>query len=166
MIIFPLTKFFFSWLYSRSSLMVQPWYYGKGQEIRLTIDSQPAKLKCSHQFGKKKKKIKCLFGWLIFCQLILLFSLFLLLFQLIFTLIYSNFSKISGFQTDLKYTNLLCKFVTPDFGKVLCKKLAYYQCFRLKIKNYKVVKFRNNIKISKVWLTNKHLSITSSKFYR
>ena len=56
MIIFPLTKFFFSWLYSRSSLMVQPWYYGKGQEIRLTIDSQPAKLKCSHQFGKKKKK--------------------------------------------------------------------------------------------------------------
>lgn len=35
--------------------MVQPWYYGKGQEIRLTIDSQPAKLKCSHQFGKKKK---------------------------------------------------------------------------------------------------------------
>ena len=44
--------------------MVQPWYYGKGQEIRLTIDSQPAKLKCSHQFGekKKKKKFKCMFG--------------------------------------------------------------------------------------------------------
>ena len=81
--------------------------------------------------------VQCLFGKNYFCQLILLFNLFLLLFmslivlfQLIFTFIYStfskknfNFSKISKFQMNHYYDEVYSKRI--DYGGNENNRLQY-----------------------------------------